>query len=111
MNLEVLNKMSTEGLHKLKDGIERVLDSRLDRDLRIGRIADFVARGENISIVITRINGKTVTGEETGASVKPGRRWRVGKEMAKVRPIERRESGPVRFAQPVKPQTGVDATW
>lgn len=111
MNLEMLNKLSTEGLHKLKESIEQVLDSRLDRTLRVGRVADFMARGESISIVITRINGKTVSGEEIGTSVKPGRKWRVGKELAKVRPLERRASGPVRFAQPSKPQTGADAAW
>lgn len=111
MSLETLNKLSTEALHKLKESIDKVLDSRLDRTLRVGRVADFVARGENISIVITRINGKSVSGEEIGTSVKPGRKWRVDKGMAKVRPLEIRASGPVRFAQPSKPQTGADAAW
>lgn len=110
MNLEMLNKLSTEGLHKLKEGIEKVLDSRLDRELRVGRVAD-LACGESISIVITRINDKTVSGEEIGTSVKPGRQWWVRKELVKVRPLERRASGPVRFAAPHKPQTGEDAAW
>ena len=111
MSLETLNKLSTEALHKLKESIDKVLDSRLDRTLRVGRVADFVARGENISIVITRINGKSVSGEEIGTSVKPGRKWRVDKSMAKVRPLEKRQSEPVRFAAPHKPQTGDGAAW
>jgi hypothetical protein len=112
MNLNMLNRLSTEALLKLREGVDVVLVTRLDTSLKVGCLADFIhANGETITISIERINGKTVSGTEIGASVKPGRRWRVTKGAIKVRPSERKESEPVRFAQTDKPQTDAGAAW
>lgn len=111
MNLEMLNKLSTEGLHKLKASIEQVLDSRLDRTPRIGRTGTFKYTRDNTirTVVILKINPTTFGCQETGTSIEPGKQWRVGKTALTVEPVERRANQPVRFATPHKPQTGADA--
>lgn len=113
MNLELLNKMTTEGLHKLKASVEQVLDSRLDRTPRIGRTGTFEYTKDRSTrtVVITKINQTTFSCQETGASVEPGKQWRVGKPSLKIDPVERRVNQPVRFAAPHKPQTGGGAAW
>lgn len=113
MDLNVLNKISTEGLKKMQAHIEAVLASRLDTTLRIGRLATFEdsREGTTRTIVIERINGKSVSGVETGSSVKPGMKWRVSKTLLKVVPTERRT--PVtapRAATPHRPATSAN-TW
>jgi hypothetical protein len=111
MNLEMLNKLSTEGLYKLRESVEKVIDSRMDRTPRIGRVGTFTYTRDNSerTVVITKINRTTFSCQETGASVEPGKSWRVGKGALKVAPVERRANQPVRFAQPHRPQTGADA--
>jgi len=115
MNLEALNKLSTEGLIKLKDGIDTVLASRLDTAPKVGRLADFECSksGATVTVVINRINGKSVSCTETGTSVKPGRKWRVDPGFLKVRPVEKRASEPPRFAPAPKPHvpTGAGDFW
>lgn len=113
MNLDMLNKLSTEGLHKLKESVEQVLNSRLDRAPRIGRTGTFqYTRDRSIrTVVITKINQTTFSCQETGTSIEPGKRWRVSKLALNVDPVERRANQPVRFATPHKPQTGDSAAW
>lgn len=73
MDLNVLDRISTEGLMKMQERIGMILSSRLDTSLRVGRVGTFKDKeGRDRTVVITRINGKTVSGEETGASIKPG---------------------------------------
>lgn len=111
MNLDVLNKLSTDGLLKIQGHIEELLKSRLDITLRVGRIGTFHSRGEDITVVITRINGKSVSGEETGVSVKPGRKWRVDKGIIKVEPMERKTPTPVRSTTPHRPASVAGDAW
>lgn len=112
MNLEMLNKLSTEGLYKLKESIDKVLDSRMDRTPRVGRVGTFTDRsGLERTAVITKINRTTFSCEETGASINPGGKWKVSMPSFKVTPIERRANQPVRFAQPHRPQTNAGAAW
>lgn len=112
MNLEMLNKLSTEGLYRLKESIDKVLDGRMDRTPRIGRVGTFTDRaGLTRTASITKINRTTFSCEETGASVNPGGKWKVSMNSFNVTPIERRVNQPARFAAPHRPQTNVGSAW
>lgn len=113
MNLETLNKLSTEALHKLKEAIEKVLDSRLDRTPRIGRIGTFKSKDGLVRTAsITKINRTTFSCQESGTSVSPGTLWKVSIGAFEVTPVERRENQPVRFAVPHTPKTNTaDNAW
>ena len=112
MNLEMLNKLSTEGLYRLKESIDKVLDGRMDRTPRIGRVGTFTDHAGLVRTAsITKINRTTFSCEETGVSINPGCKWKVSMSSFNVTPIERRVNQPARFAQPHKPQTNADASW
>jgi len=107
--IDKLAQASTENLLKLKGSIETILASRLDTELRRGRIATFSdGKGNTRKIRIDRINDKTVSGVETGDSLNPGGKWRVDKGFLKVVP-EERKTMPARPSVPHKPVTARDA--
>lgn len=107
--IDKLMQASTESLLNMKANIELILASRLDTELRRGRIATFDdGNGVTRKIRIDRINDKTVSGVETGDSLNPGGKWRVGKGFLKVVP-EERKTMPARPSVPHKPVTARDA--
>lgn len=108
--IDKLMQASTESLLNMKTNIELILASRLDTELRRGRIATFDdGNGVTRKIRIDRINDKTVSGVETGDSLNPGGKWRVGKNFLKVVPQER--STPSRIVTPHKPNTVARDAW
>ncbi len=111
MDLNKLNLASTESLTKLRDAVDAVLASRLDTRLLPGRVGEFQDRdGRTRFLMIDKINGKTVSGTETGRSINPGGKWRVGKSQIKVEPVAKIAPGPtVKFTAPHKPR--VDDAW
>lgn len=112
MNLEVLNKVSTDGLLALKARVETILASRLDNTLRIGRRATFKdGEGDERILVIERVNGKSVSGVEDGKSLRPGTKWRVSKAMLTVLPEERKTPLPTAPVTPYKPASADGAHW
>lgn len=109
MDLSVLSRLSTDGLIKMQEQIKVVLASRLDTTLNYGRIATFKGRdGLLRTITIDRINGKSVSGRETGASLKPGSQWRVSKNMISVVPEVKK--APVVLTTPHRP-VSPGASW
>lgn len=111
MDLSVLDRLSTEGLMKMQERITAVLASRLDMTLRAGRLATFKGSdGVTRTIRIERVNGKSVSGKETGSSFKPGSAWRVSKNMIAVVPEVRSTPLPTRPAVPHRP-TGIGDAW
>lgn len=108
--IDKLMQASTESLMNLKANIETILASRLDTELRRGRIASFDdGRGNTRKIRIDRINDRTCSGVETGDSPNPGGKWRVGKNFLKVIPQERK--APSRVVTPHKPNTVARDAW
>lgn len=111
MDTSKLAMVSTENLMEMQKTIETILDSRLDTEPRRGRTATFVGSdGLNRTIIIERINGKTVSGVELAGSVKPGSKWRVGKSVLKVTPQIKKDSDPV-FKAPHVPSKYEGDAW
>lgn len=113
MNMSNLALMSTELLMKLEEAVKVILTSRLDVTPRIGRLATFKDReGIERTIVIERISGKSVSGQETGLSIKPGGKWRIGKSNLRVVPEIRKVALPIPSpTTPHKPQTAHSDSW
>lgn len=110
--LQKLNGLSTDSLVAMKTHIEAVLATRLDTTLRVGRIGEFEHPvGCVRKIMIDRVNGKTVSGVETGSSFEPGKKWRVGKVILKVVPQERKNPPPMKTSVPHKPSSYDGDTW
>ena len=111
VDLSILDRLTTEGLMKMQERITEVLASRLDTTLRAGRLATFKGSdGVTRTIRIVRVNGKSVSGNETGSSLKPGAAWRVSKNMITVVPEARSTPLPTRPATPHRP-TGISDAW
>ena len=112
MNLAVLDNMKTETLLALKAQVEKVLESRLDNTISIGRTGRFTTTKTNESIhaLVERINVKTIRVTELGDSVRPGRTWNISKQMFKLDPVEKQ--GPVsKKPAPAKPATTMENSW
>lgn len=85
-----LEGLATETLIALQSAIKGILATRLDTTLRVGRVASFEhPMGVHRKMVITKINTKTVSGEETHDSVKPGGKWRCSPSSLRIDPIVR----------------------
>ena len=97
----------------MRDAIKVILESRLDTTIQRGRIGTFVdANGGIRTVLIERINHKTVSCIETGVSIKPGSKWRCSKVGLTVLPILRVQ--PLAVSRPLgsyKPSTGDGDTW
>jgi len=94
MDLSKLALLSTEALQQMQEAIKGVLAARLDTTPRPGRRATFEYQGVVRTVTIDRVNPKTVSCTETGGSVSPGKRWKVGHSFLKVEPIERKVQAP-----------------
>jgi hypothetical protein len=89
MDLTKLNAFSTDTLQKMQKGIADLLESRLDTDIRHGRIVTFEHPAGVIHTArIERINQKTVGCVEISPTA--GRKWRVGRTGLKVVPEVRK---------------------
>ncbi len=108
MNLSKLALLSTDALTVMQSAIKDILASRLDTTLRIGRIGRFPYDGTHRTIMIERINGKTVSGREIGTSAKPGSKWRVSKSVVEIVGEERKVPLPTKPLAEHKPAQGGD---
>jgi hypothetical protein len=109
VNLLALHGMSTESLMKLKAEVNVILAKRLDTELRIGAEITFNAtNGETVTIIVEKINGKTVSGRQVGG-IRSGIKWRVGKGMFTVKPTVKVELQDLLV--PHKPSAGYEGAW
>lgn len=110
--IDKLMQASTESLLTLKANIETILASRLDTELRRGRIASFEdGKGNTRKIRIERINERTCSGVEVGDSLNPGGKWRVGKGQLQVVPEVRKTPGTMNLKVPHRPTTVAGDSW
>lgn len=92
MDSSRLNELSTDTLMTLQAAVAAVLATRLDTTLRCGRIGTFEHPiGVKRRLMITKVNQKTVSGEETHDSHNPGGKWKVGFSSLKIEPITRKQ--------------------
>lgn len=110
MDLSKLHTLSTEALQTLKNGVENILNSRLDTTLRHGREVTFEAQGVMRTARVERINHKTVT--VTELSPDSGKKWRVSKNLLSVKPEIRKEPLPtIPLKVPHKPANYKGDIW
>ena len=105
-----LNGLETDRLRSIQAHIDTLLAARLDTSIRPGREAWFISkRGERMDVTIDRLNITTVSVTVIGT----GARWKVGKSMLHVVPIERKVAKPVAplIARTARPATIGDGSW
>jgi len=108
-----LQGLSNEGLQALKAAVDKELCRRYcTRPLR-GRVGTFTtAPGEVRTVMVDKVNHKTVGCTETGASLEPGKKWRVGLDILAIEPVLRAQPLPAakRPAAPHRPASS-EAAW
>ncbi|WP_297478315.1 hypothetical protein [Ferrovum sp.] len=112
MDLRMLEKLETPTLLLLKEEIEKMLNDRLDSSLTPGKIAEFTARNGEICLCrIDKINHKTAIGIIITPERLSGSRFRVSKELLRVKPVKREL--PISRPAPIKvvPVTPVSDHW
>lgn len=111
MDLSKLDSVSSEGLQMLRDRCVELLAKRNTTQLRRGAIAWFMdSSGTKRHIYITRINTKTVSGEEMDPITRvriPHKTWRVTPRLLNI-------VGDVASSKPAtvhRPSTAAAALW
>lgn len=111
MDLSKLDQISSEGLQALRDRCVELLAKRNSTSLRRGAIAWFMDRnGNKRHIYVTRINAKTVSGEELDPITRVRnsfKTWRVSPQMLNVVG----ETAPARPVPAHRPSTSMPASW
>lgn len=111
MDLSKLDHISTEGLQALRDRCVEILAKRKTSTLRRGVIAWFMDRdGNKRHIYVTRINAKTVSGEEVDSITRvrnPLKTWRVTPALLNVMA----DPTPTRPVPAHRPSTLLPSSW
>jgi hypothetical protein len=114
MDLSKFALLSTDALKKIKAEVDKLLDQRLDTRVMRGRYATFRDNEGGVRRVhIDKINQKTASCSETGDSLVPGHKWKVGLGLLNVEPVERLIAPvkPTRPVAPHRPATQTGEVW
>ena len=111
MNVEILQRMSIEGLRTLAAATAAEIARRVDTSVTPGRTGWFMAKGSKRIVQVTGVNIKTVSVVEMANSASPGTKWRVSPSLLNIDPVIRATPAAVTRPTSSKPATAAAATW